>query len=61
MGEHPTRLLRLLAEMPACSHCALVLSGMSAQEKCSPEGMERLLEEHVAHREDAASVKKSGS
>lgn len=61
MGEHPTRILRLLAEMPACSHCALMLSGMSTQEKCSPEGMERLLEEHIAHREEAVPVKKSAT
>ena len=61
MGEHSTLLLRLLAEVHACGHCALLLSGMSADEKCSPEGLQRLVEEHIAHREEAVPVKKSAT
>ena len=61
MGEHSTLLLRLLAEVHACGHCALLLSGLSADEKCSPEGLQRLVEEHIAHRKDVAPVKKAAT
>ena len=61
MGEHSTLLLRLLSEMHTCDHCRLTLSGMSAYEKCSPEGLQRMVDEHIAHREDVAPVKKAAT